>query len=395
MTSAAIASLRRSSVVSPDLVEGKDSDAYLFDTPADLLCPITHELFYEPVINAAGQVYERAALEKALAHRLVDPISNVPLETTVLTTVWPMKSKAAAYRERAVRGCVEKLCKPTCRSPIRYLRRAAELSAGMVSSVDASGALLGLPGLTPDVIEYLLTHPSSIYDFQALSRYASSLASGGYRDLAAGVYTKLLHVGGDSQQQVEALKGLLGCWGSPEEEEQKLVEKLAALSCGEGHDGCRPARFVGVLMEAGLPEELVLCFCEYILSGSGATHGSTAGGGICLSSWHTCSSMEKCGTVALGPAMGSVSASASGTCGYTDLLFVYTKLRCGRLEAALAQRHGMPIGTPAGNWTELDREPVCIAGAHEETVRYTEGGAGQGGDRAKRARRRQQVQRAI
>ncbi|GIL49322.1 hypothetical protein Vafri_5702 [Volvox africanus] len=263
----------------------------------------------------------------------------------------------------------------------------------MVSSVDASGALLGLPGLTPDVIKYLLTHPSSIYDFQALSRYAASLASGGYRDLAAGVYTKLLHVGGDSQQQVEALKGLLGCWGSPEEEdEQKLVEKLAALSCGEGHDGCRPARFVGVLLEAGLPEELVLCFCEYILGGIGVTHGSTAGCGICLSSF---SSMEKCGTVALGPAKGSVSTSASGTCGYTDLLFVYTKLRCGRLEATLAQRQGMATGTPAGSWTELDRGPLCIAGAHEETIRYSEGGSGQGGDRAKRVRRRQQVQRAI
>ncbi|GIL73779.1 hypothetical protein Vretifemale_3889 [Volvox reticuliferus] len=264
----------------------------------------------------------------------------------------------------------------------------------MVSTMDASGAVLGLPGLTPDVIEYVITHPSSIYDFQALSRYAASLASGGYRDLAASVYTKLLHLGGDSQQQVEALKGLLECWGSPEEEdEMKLVEKLAALSCGEGHDGCRPARFVGVLLEAGLPEELVLCFCEYILSGNGVIHRSTAGCGVGLPSRHSCSSMEKCGTVVVGLAMGS--AAPAGTCGYMDLLFVYTKLRCGRLEAALAQRQGIATGTPAGSWTELDREPLRVADSHADTKRYSEGGAGQGGDRAKRTRRRQQLQRAI
>ncbi|EFJ42500.1 hypothetical protein VOLCADRAFT_107192, partial [Volvox carteri f. nagariensis] len=228
MTLATLTSMRRSSVPNPaELVEGPDNDAYLFETPADLLCPITHELFYEPVINAAGQVYERAAIEKAMAHRLVglsrvDPISNLPLETAALTTVWPMKSKAAAYRERAVRGCVDRLCRPTCRSPIRYLRRAAELSAGIAAvNGDSPGGVLGLPGMTADVIGYLITHPSSIYDFQALSRYAASLASGGRRDLAAGVYTKLLHLGGDSQQQVEALQGLLECWGRPEEEEDQ------------------------------------------------------------------------------------------------------------------------------------------------------------------------------
>ncbi len=30
----------------------------MFDTPSDLLCPITHEILLEPVINGAGQVYE-------------------------------------------------------------------------------------------------------------------------------------------------------------------------------------------------------------------------------------------------------------------------------------------------------------------------------------------------
>ncbi|GLC56996.1 hypothetical protein PLESTB_001171600 [Pleodorina starrii] len=356
MTLSHSTSLRRSTALSPEVAEGADSDAYLWETPADLLCPITHELFHEPVINAAGQVYERVAIEQALAHRLVDPISNLPLDTATLTIVWPMKSKAAAYRERALRGCVERLCRPACRSPIRYLRRAAELSAGITqTAVDASGAVLGLPGLTPDVIQYLLTHPSSIYDFQALSRYGASLAAGGYRDLAASVYTKLLHLGGDSQQQVEALQGLLACWGGAREEEEeevyehRLVERLAALSCGEGPDGCRPARFVGVLLEAGLREELVLRFCEHIL-------------GSCSCSVDKAGAQFGAAVAAVGP----------GAFGYPDLLFVYTKLRCGRLEAALTAQRKAGAGTSAGGCTDSERGLACGVAA-EGTGRVSDG----------------------
>ncbi|GFR47988.1 hypothetical protein Agub_g9812, partial [Astrephomene gubernaculifera] len=336
MTLAPSSSLRRSLV---EIAEVADND--LFESPPDLLCPITHELFYDPVINAAGQVYERAAIEKALAHKLVDPISNLPLDTAALTTVWPMKSKAAAYRERAVRGCIAQVCKPSCRTPIRYLRRAAELSAGAAACGGGpGGSVLGLPGLTREVVEYLLTHPSSIYDFQALSRFAASLAAGGHRDLAAGLYTKLLQQDGDSAQQVEALRGLLACWGGPEEEEdeQQLVERLAGLSCGEGAEGCcRPARFVGVLLAAGLSEELVVRFCEYILGSSSAAGpagppqqqqlqqqlASSCSGRLS----NRASSAEPCGS---GGMSGAAAVAASGGAGgNADLLYVYTKLRCG------------------------------------------------------------------
>ncbi|KXZ53227.1 hypothetical protein GPECTOR_7g1120 [Gonium pectorale] len=197
------------------------SDAYLFETPVELLCPITLQLFHDPVVNEAGQVYERSALVKALAHRLVDPISNLPLATGALTTVWPMKSKAC----------------------------------------------LRSPGLTPALVDYVLSHGSSIYDSQALIRFAASLATCGERDMAACVYTKLLQqLEAPSAQQVEALKGLLGCWGDLDEDDDKLVQQLAGLACEEGPEGCRPARFVNVLLEGGLSEEFVLRFCEHILS---------------------------------------------------------------------------------------------------------------------------------
>lgn len=44
---------KRSSVaLTPD-----SEDAQLLENPLDLVCPITHELFRDPVINSAGQVH--------------------------------------------------------------------------------------------------------------------------------------------------------------------------------------------------------------------------------------------------------------------------------------------------------------------------------------------------
>jgi hypothetical protein len=37
-----------------------DKDAHLFESPADLLCPIAHEVFFDPVINSVGQVMRGA-----------------------------------------------------------------------------------------------------------------------------------------------------------------------------------------------------------------------------------------------------------------------------------------------------------------------------------------------
>ena len=45
---------------------GLGSDAaeegLLRDYPSDLICPITHQLFRDPVLTACGQVYERSAI---------------------------------------------------------------------------------------------------------------------------------------------------------------------------------------------------------------------------------------------------------------------------------------------------------------------------------------------
>ena len=66
----------------------------LLDNPPDLVCPVTHELLKEPVINAAGQVYERSAIEAYMLRSLRDPVTRMQLHpTSVLTPVWIVKSR--------------------------------------------------------------------------------------------------------------------------------------------------------------------------------------------------------------------------------------------------------------------------------------------------------------
>lgn len=67
----------------------------LEQNPPDLVCPITHEIFTEPVINGAGQVYERAAIEMHMRRSNIDPVTRMHLHpSSGLTPVWIVKSRS-------------------------------------------------------------------------------------------------------------------------------------------------------------------------------------------------------------------------------------------------------------------------------------------------------------
>lgn len=50
--------------------------------PTDLLCPLTKQLFVEPVIAGDGQTYERAAIEEWLKTHGTSPGTKDPLSPT-------------------------------------------------------------------------------------------------------------------------------------------------------------------------------------------------------------------------------------------------------------------------------------------------------------------------
>ena len=70
--------------------------------PASLVCPITQELFEDPVIAADGFTYERPAIERwlGMGPNRRSPTTNAPLAHRGLTANLSLASLVAAYRSR-------------------------------------------------------------------------------------------------------------------------------------------------------------------------------------------------------------------------------------------------------------------------------------------------------
>eukprot|EP00798_Chlamydomonas_sp_ICE-L_P017156 gene17156-23467_t len=262
-----------------------DVDMDLFNTPADLVCPITQDLFCNPVLNSLGMVYERNAIQEYLdlGEQAVDPVTNMPLPCKTLTPVFPMKSRAMEYRERTSRLCVERACcvgSVDGRSdvdPMRYVRRAAEL---------CSKAGADIPGLSTQTVEFLNAHPSNAYDGQGLELFANGLRQSGFIQEAANVSMKLLgSSNGDKELQSRALQLCLACWLPREQRcedsrcgeaeqgwDQDLVMRLASFI--KTQNSFTAAQFVDVMIDASLPESLVLQLIEHLVAHSVVTDKS-------------------------------------------------------------------------------------------------------------------------
>lgn len=247
---------------------------------------------------------------------------------------------------------------------------------------------------------------------------------------------------------MEALQGLLESWGfgnggggsagdccggeEEEPDEQQLVERLAALACaadGHGDGGYRPARFVGVLLAAGLPEELVMRFCERILGNSCSSSGAAALAGGAAFSGSSGSNLANgagaaCGggggpggatahglaasssgrqlrqshsvEVAGAPGWAAGAGSGPGSAGNAELLYVYTLLRCGRLEAALDALRRQFTGAGGGGAGDRAGGAHRFSGSGDGDIAVLGDVAGPGaGGRGRFWRRRQNIQRVV
>jgi hypothetical protein len=71
----------------------------------DLCCPVTLELFVDPVKAPSGHTFERAVILQALERKAVNPITALPLTAAELTPDTAMAARVAEYR--AARGISE------------------------------------------------------------------------------------------------------------------------------------------------------------------------------------------------------------------------------------------------------------------------------------------------
>eukprot|EP00887_Chlorella_sp_A99_P000424 scaffold17.g424.t1 len=263
----------------------RDLDA-LLEPPAELVCPITHSVFLDPVLTAAGHVYERAAIERHFERSDSDPMSNQRLVNKSLTPVYVLKARALEYRESTARACVERACDGRCRDPVPLLRRAVELVA------DAG---LSVHGLTAETVAYVSTHPSNALCLQA---FAQGLVRSGYRDRAAAIFFSLLLSDPDRSHQADLLRCCLACWAPPSASDDSpgraaasVAELLASgASCGaeascaggssdghameklvclfgSGQTVLSWGQIIDLTEEAGLGVEFAARLCEQLLFG--------------------------------------------------------------------------------------------------------------------------------
>ncbi|BDA41664.1 probable E3 ubiquitin-protein ligase CHIP at N-terminal half [Coccomyxa sp. Obi] len=241
---------------------GPLSDA-LLETPTDLVCPITLQVFKDPVITSSGQVYERHAIVSHLEKNHNDPISRLPLRIDQLTPVYVLRVRAAEYRESAAAACIQAACSAGCTNPVQYVRRAVDLADGIT-----------VPGLSPECVQYVKTHPSNACDVQVMEVFAQGLISAVQKANAAAVYGTLLTAGLDKAQQCAHLRAWVECWTQlPGELDDTAMRKLEEFV--EGQSVLRWSRVID-LVEAVFSGPAAVALCEYLLFPGSSTVAGTA-----------------------------------------------------------------------------------------------------------------------
>lgn len=296
---------------------------------------------------AVGQVYERSAIQRHLLQAALtgnaptDPISNAVLHSVELVPVYPMRSRAAQYRESTARECVRLAAQPNCNAPVRLLRRAAELVVVADSSSSTTGAItssnsgslspapsllppaaaaaapagslnrsssatapgFNIPGMTLDFAKYLAAHQSSAYDALVLKYFGNELLRAGCADAAADVFYRLLLEAENRVQQAEYLQLCLDCWTSNNSSSSDAVEgpaggeplvatteqqQAAALSPAiiakladfvQRQRSLSPSAIVHMLQSTNHGTGMAMQLCQVLLARASATAAAAAGPG--------------------------------------------------------------------------------------------------------------------
>lgn len=96
------------------------------ERPKDHYCPISHEIFIDPVIAADGYTYERASIEqwiKQTSDRGIippnSPMTGAPLENNNLISNFALRSLVNEWKsgDKPEKQTDDGVCKISCKSP--------------------------------------------------------------------------------------------------------------------------------------------------------------------------------------------------------------------------------------------------------------------------------------
>lgn len=106
--------------------------AALLPPPTSFLCPITQELMTDPVAAADGSVYERAAIQAWFRTRHCgnrSPVTNMPLPTTTLSEVVPLRRAIEEYVNWRPGLVHREMDRATLEVVVRHAGRELEMKA--------------------------------------------------------------------------------------------------------------------------------------------------------------------------------------------------------------------------------------------------------------------------
>jgi len=121
------------------------------EVAARLVCPITQRVMKDPVICADGNTYERSAILRWFRTKAVSPMTNLPIDTSVVPNL-AVKEEIAEYRQRAMSNGSAAEADEVAAAPAADAANVvgeAELSNFVVTEDDA--ASLPPPAYSPTV----------------------------------------------------------------------------------------------------------------------------------------------------------------------------------------------------------------------------------------------------
>jgi len=68
--------------------------------PRDLMCPVTAEIFVDPVVIADGHTYERIAILQWFKKKYTSPVTNLPVDPSIVVPNTSFREQVLALQEK-------------------------------------------------------------------------------------------------------------------------------------------------------------------------------------------------------------------------------------------------------------------------------------------------------
>ena len=155
------------------------------DVAADLVCPITQELPFDPVMAEDGKIYERNAIVKWLGRERTSPVTRARMGTRIIAAIQTKNTISTLIKSGAIEGEIAEAWEKKLADEklVKEMRAKAEGGDGPAMYRLGGWCNSGMNGLTKD-------------DVQARAWYERSAAARHPKGMAAFGECLLLGIGG-------------------------------------------------------------------------------------------------------------------------------------------------------------------------------------------------------